>query len=229
MPAAAARLALGSALAAASCSAIGVTPAPRHLEAGSSLRCTQSYWLPAADVVAAAGATGVALWQGHETDEAIDEAHARGEYDAFDGLALAMPYLLGALVAVPLAVSGARGLKRVRDCRDAREWIRTTSAPPGAGRPGRPCVPVRGGGGQCAPHLTCQAGMCALSAPIVRVPAPTRGSSREACAMPLARLDATADAQQWHLRWAALEDRCKELLRVSCASSTRPACARLSR
>lgn len=223
------RIALVTTLLAASCSALGVTPAPLHLEAGSSARCTPSYVLPAADFVAAAGATGVALWQGHENSEAIDAAHERGEYDAQEGLALVMPYLLGALVAVPLSISGIHGALQVRDCRQARDWIRTTAVPPGAGAAGKPCVPVRGGGGQCAPPLTCEAGICALSAPVVRFPGPTPDSGRRACAMPIARLDATTDGEQWQFQWDVLEERCKKLLRASCAAAARPACDRVPR
>jgi hypothetical protein len=201
-------------LLASGCSFVGVETRHEVAPPGGTVHCTDSFWLPAADLAAIAGlAVGAVFVSEYNRDE-IDEAHERGEYDAQDGIAILMPYYLAAHLAVPFGISSIRGTRRVRECREAKLWAAETRIPVDAGRIGAACVPVYDGPDHCEQGATCRAGRCVG---VVAQTAPPL--TRADCALAIAPLHAARTAQSRLAAWTALPGDCKALLRSGCARS----------
>jgi len=177
------------------CSLVGVERSPAWVEPDSRFICTDTYWLPAADVVAVGGlavATGV-------TSREIDEDCDRGMCSSTSSIAIANLVLL----AIPFAVSAVWGASKVRACRQAKEWQRVTPRPPQAGQNGAACVPVYGAEGRCDAGY-CVRGRCQAEMPAARL--------RPFCAGPINRWRLATESQRAR-RLAEIPAACRALAR----------------
>ena len=204
-------------LAAFGCSVVGVTGRPDTVEAGTTLRCTDSYWLPAAEATVIALLVPTSIWLSHEARERVDAAHDRGEFDAQDGIAPLVPYLFAALIGAPLAVSATYGSVKIFDCREAMAWVAKTQVPPHAGHAGQDCVPVLDGLDRCLPGFYCREERCEPISIANRTP--TVSLTWHECAVQQGALNAPMSREEWIKRWNLLPESCRARLRNSCAAS----------
>ena len=208
---------LGGCVALSACVVLG-RPRPAIVEAGADVQCTETYWLSAGDAALALSLIPLSIRVSNENARLLEEAHARGEYDAQDGLAIMMPYAYAAVIGGALIAASVGSLQRTRECRRVLAWLAVTERPPDAGQPGRACVPVFGGGGHCAAGYHCQQGTC------VPAPAPPPSTvavetwSKQVCAAQMGALSAPMPDREWRERWDQLTPACQARLRDSCAA-----------
>lgn len=177
------------------CSVIGVETRPPVVEPDTRFICTETYWLPAADVVATTAVIGYAAWYLERNRQGC----ADGDPDRCHGQA-------GLVVLLPLATiaSSVYGIHAVSSCRAATAWQRATPRPPRAGQLGAACAPVFGREGRCeAGH--CARGLCQPEVPPAQV--------RRTCAVPIARWRAERDPTLRARLLADLSPACRALVR----------------
>ncbi len=176
------------------CSLVGVERPPPSVEADVRVICTDNYWLPAADLIATAGATAVAAYVIHRDNEAC--ARDRELCDGQTGMAGVLP--------IPFVVSGVVGAMQVRRCRAMKRWQRSVVIAPMAGKNGAPCIPMYGREGRCVTGY-CVRGLCQADMPPKTV--------RQVCAEPMARWRGETDPNRRARRLAELPPSCRALMR----------------
>ncbi len=178
------------ALLAPACAFIGVERPPPRVEPATPVVCSETYWLPAADVATVAGLEGLFAWS-------VNQCKRRGEEcDGQTGFLV--------LYAVPFVVSAVSGATKVSDCRRVKRWQRDTPEPPMAGTNGAACVPVFGGEGRCDAGY-CMRGRCQAEMP--------PGKVRMVCAESIARWRGERDPARRAELHAALPQQCRALMR----------------
>jgi hypothetical protein len=167
------RRALPAVALASACSLAFVEPRPDLVVAGAPPpRCTETYWLPAADFAAIA-----ALWTGAVLVhlDARDDC-AGGERNCAQ---LGLEFVLPALASIPLGISAYRGRAAIADCRAAIAWQRQAAVPPASGTIGHACTPVFDAPERCDRGY-CVNGSCQAEPPLA--------ATRRLCARALAAL-----------------------------------------
>jgi hypothetical protein len=177
-------------LLAPACSFIAVQRPPPRVEPATPVVCSDTYWLPVADVAAVAGLAGLFAWS-------VEQCKRRGEEcDGQAGLLV--------LEAVPFVVSAVSGATKVSECRRVKAWQRDTPVPPLAGSNGAACVPVFAGEGRCDAGY-CVRGRCQAEMPPARL--------RMVCAESIARWRGERDPARRAELHAALPPQCRPLAR----------------
>ena len=176
------------------CSFLGVERPPGSVQPEVRVICTDTYWLPVADLVATMGATALAAWTIHRDNEAC--ARDRDMCDGQTGMAAVFP--------IPFAVASVVGATRVRRCRAVKAWQRSVVVAPMAGQNGAACMPVYGGEDRCDAGY-CVRGRCQAEKPPKTV--------RQMCAEPMAHWRSETDPTRRARRLAELPPACRSLAR----------------